>query len=84
MVTCGIASDATRGSDKAIWGESIIQEKLDGAVRNKVVYQEKLQQQGYYRDWEQFRTKIKNLKNTESQWRDGECQEDLQIIQGIG
>ena len=73
-----MASDATCGnlwSDKevraliAIWGEINIQEELDGAVRNKVVYQEKsrkLQQQGYYRDWEQCRTKIKNLKkNTE-------------------
>ena len=52
----------------AIWGESNIQEELDDAVRNKVVYQEiseKLQQQGYCRDWEQCRTKIKNLKNTE-------------------
>ena len=40
-------------------------EELDGAVRNKVVFQEisrKLQNEGYSRDWEQCRTKIKNLK----------------------
>ena len=42
-----------------------MQEELDGAVRNKVVFQdisEKLQEQGCNRDWEQCRTKIKNLK----------------------
>ena len=41
-----------------------MQEELDGAVRNKVVFQDisKMQEQGYSRDWEQCRTKIKNLK----------------------
>ena len=42
-----------------------MQEELDGAVRNKVVFQDiakKLQEQGYMRDWEQCRTKVKNLK----------------------
>ena len=37
-----------------------MQEKLDGAVRNKVVYQDiskKLQEQGYNREWE-HKTKI--------------------------
>ena len=50
---------------KAIWGENNVQEELDGAVRNKVVFQnisKKMQEQGYSRDWEQCRTKIKNLK----------------------
>ena len=42
-----------------------MQEELDGAVRNKVVFQDiskKLQDQGHNRDWEQCRTKIKSLK----------------------
>ena len=42
-----------------------MQEELDGAVRNKVVFQDiskKMQEQGCNRDWEQCRTKIKNLK----------------------
>ena len=50
---------------KAIWGESNVQEELDGAVRNKVVFQnisKKMQEQGYSRDWEQCRTKIKIFK----------------------
>ena len=49
----------------AIWGEANVQEELDGAVRNKVVYQDisrKLQEQGYNREWEQCKTKIHNLK----------------------
>ena len=49
MVTWGMASDATHStlwSHKelramiAIWGESNKQEEIDGADRNKVVYQE--------------------------------------------
>ena len=71
-----MASSATRGSlwsDNevraiiAIWGESDVQDELDGAVRNKVVFQEiarKLKEQGYNRDLDQCRNKIKNLKNT--------------------
>ena len=42
-----------------------MQEELDGAVRNIVVFQDiskKMKQQGCNRDWEQCRTKIKNLK----------------------
>ena len=49
----------------AVWGESNVQEELDGAVRNKVIFvaiSDKLLQQGYNRDWQQCRTKIKNLK----------------------
>ena len=48
----------------AIWGETNVQEELDGAVRNKVVFQdisEKLQEQGCNRDWEQCRTKIERI-----------------------
>ena len=51
----------------AIWGEANVQEELDGAVRNKVVYEDisrKLQEQGYNREWEQCKTKIKN-RNTD-------------------
>ena len=76
MSTCTPAQSAAanRGSvwaDKevkaliAIWGEGNVQEELDGAVRNKVVYQnisKKMKEQGYNRDWEKCRTKIKNLK----------------------
>ena len=42
-----------------------MQEELAGAVRNKVVFQDiskKMQEQGCNRDWEQCRTKKKNLK----------------------
>ena len=49
----------------AIWGESNIQEELDGATRNKVVFQEiasKMNEKNFSRDWIQCRTKIKNLK----------------------
>ena len=48
-----------------IWGDSKIQEELDGAVRNKVVFvniAKQLQDHGYERDWKQCRAKIKNLK----------------------
>ena len=43
----------------------MVKEELDGAARNEVVFQEisrKLQNEGYSRDWEQCRTKIKNIK----------------------
>ncbi len=45
--------------------QSDIQEELDGAVRNKVVFNEisrKLKEQGHNRDTEQCRNKIKSLK----------------------
>ena len=48
-----------------IWGDTKIQEELDGAVRNKVIYEriaKRLQEQGYERNWKQCRAKIKNLK----------------------
>jgi len=46
----------------AVWGETGIQEELDGAVRNKVVFKDvakKLHEMGYRRDWEQCRKKSK-------------------------
>ena len=49
----------------AIWGDSKIQEELDGAVRNQVVFQhisKQLKEQGIKRDWKQCRAKVKNLK----------------------
>ena len=49
----------------AIWGESNVQEELDGAVRNQAIFQriaKQLGEQGYERDWKQCRAKIKNLK----------------------
>ena len=48
-----------------IWGDASIQEQLDGATRNKSIYlriSRKLQDNGYERDWQECRTKIKNLK----------------------
>jgi len=49
----------------SIWGNSKIQEQLDGAVRNKTIYveiQKKLAELGYRYGWQQCRSKIKNLK----------------------
>lgn len=45
--------------------ESNIQEELDGAVRNKVVFitiAKKMLDQGFTRDWEQCRNKIKKYR----------------------
>ena len=62
-----MASSATRGSlwtDNevraliAIWGESDVQDELDGAVRNKVVFEDiakKLREQGHNRDNEWYK-----------------------------
>ena len=52
-----------------IWGDSKLQEELDGAVRNKVVFQriaKKLREQGYERDWKQCRAKVKKNNPTYS------------------
>ena len=49
----------------SIWGEAEIQEQLDGATRNKTIYTKisnKLHEMGFQRDWQECRTKIKNLK----------------------
>ena len=67
----------------AVWGESNVQEEFDGAVRNKVVFvaiSDKLMQQGYNRDWQQCRTKIKNL-NTESSRTTMGKQKNMQVLQ---
>ena len=48
-----------------IWRDTKIQEELDGAVRNKVIYEriaKRLQEQGYECNWKQCRAKINNLK----------------------
>ena len=49
----------------SIWGDSKVQDELDGAVRNKTVFvdiQKQLAELGYERDWRQCRSKVKNLK----------------------
>ncbi len=49
----------------AVWGETNVQEQLDGAIWNKAVFQDtskKLQATGYNRDRTQCRTKVKSLK----------------------
>ena len=73
-LTTRTVAEANRGATWAdkevkalltIWGDSKIQEELDGAVRNKVVFEriaKKLQEQGYEREWKQCRAKVKNLK----------------------
>ena len=46
----------------AIWGDSKIQEELDGAVHNQVVIKriaQKLGEQGIQRDWKQCLAKVK-------------------------
>ena len=48
----------------SIWGEDNIQEELDGAVRNQVIFNNiatKMCERGYERDWQQCRTKIKKI-----------------------
>ena len=57
----------------SIWGEDNIQEEQDGAVRNQVIYStiaRKMYQEGYEREWQQCRTKIKNLKKEYRQTKD--------------
>ena len=57
----------------SIWGEDNIQEELDGAVRNQVIFNNiatKMRERGYERDWQQCRTKIKNLKKEYRQTKD--------------
>ena len=58
------ANRSATWADKDLWGDSKIQEELDGAVRNKVVFEriaKKLQEQGYEREWKQCRAKVENL-----------------------
>ena len=49
----------------AIWGEQNIQENLDGVSRNKKIFEkiaEAMKEKGYDFDYQQCRTKVKNLK----------------------
>ena len=49
----------------SVWAEASIQQQLDGAVRNKAVYEEiakHLLQAGVEKDWVQCRAKVKYLK----------------------
>lgn len=49
----------------SIWGDDKVQRELDGAVRNKQIYtsiSRKMMKLGYERDWQQCKTKVKNLK----------------------
>ena len=58
-------SDAEIKALIGVWAEGDIQKKFDGSVRNKEIYKKlasDLQEQGYDRDWEQCKSKIKNLK----------------------
>ena len=57
----------------AIWGDSKIQERLDGAVRNQVVFQRianQVKEQGIQRDWKQCRAKVKNLQTKDREVKD--------------
>ena len=70
----------------AIWGEDSIQEELDGAVRNRVIFDNiatKMRQKGYERDWMQCRTKIKNLKKEYKgpQRTDWQGKKNMQVLQ---
>ena len=49
----------------SIWGDKKTQEELEGSIRNKNIYKKianEMEEQGYSRDWEQCKAKIKNLK----------------------
>ena len=62
---CRAWSDAEVKALISICGKRKVQEELDGAVRNKAIFvgiQKKLAKQGYDCDWQQCRSKIKNLK----------------------
>ena len=50
----------------ATWGDERIQAELDGAVRNRSVFEKiakAMSDAAHQRDWKQCRQKIKNLKN---------------------
>lgn len=61
----------------AIWSGDKIQEQLDGAVRNKAVFEKiagKMVEMGHSRNWLQCRQKIKNLKNDYKKIKDNSKQ----------
>ena len=48
-----------------IWSDKKVQEELEGSTRNKEIYKKiskEMGDNGYSRDWEQCKAKIKNLK----------------------
>ena len=56
-----------------IWGEARIQKELDGAVRNKSVFQRialRMTEAGFDKDWTQCRAKLKNLKTSYKKAKD--------------
>ena len=58
----------------AVWGDKSIQQQLDGAVRNKEIFEniaKEMRRNGYERDWQQCKTKTKNPKQTYKKIRDG-------------
>ena len=65
-MSCGSTwSDAEVTALIFIWGDESIQEHLDGATRNKSIYvniSKKFLENGFERDWQQCKAKIKNLK----------------------
>jgi len=61
----------------AIWAEDAIQAELEGAKRNKAVYErlaKRMQDSGYDRTWSQCRVKMKNLVSKYRKIRDGSNQ----------
>ncbi len=82
-VNCGTTwADEEIRALLAIWGERKVQEE---PVRNKAVFQDiskRLQEQGYSRDWEQCRTKIKSLKKEmkDHKWRNREREKNMQVL----
>ena len=58
-------SDAEVTALISVWGDADIQEQLDGATRNRSIFEKiskKLHEGGIERDWQQCKAKIKNLK----------------------
>ena len=70
-------SDSEIKSLISIWGESRIQEELDGVVRNKSIFQkiaDKMREAEHNRDWKQCRQKIKNMKTEYKKAKDNNNQ----------
>ena len=60
-----------------IWSDDNIQLQLDGARRNKTVFEKvasKMAELGYERDWVQCRQKIKNMKTDYKKIKDNNRQ----------
>ena len=76
IMTEGRGSSWTDSEVKAllvIWAEDKIQQELEGAKRNKVVFENisrKLLESGIRRDWKQCRAKVKNLKTSYKKTKD--------------